>query len=166
MFENFRMDDSKCFYLDELDKSLKVYSKPQQGIQVSFPSKSTIQVTNVQNDMCIDAQHQIAFETFLNQFNEKIIRLKLGQKKTNEIFILSASLVREFSKSLCDSVNVIDGCDAATKKSFTEVIENEMNVACEKFGMNSTAYRRQKEFEKVEYYVQPIEITMGLRWKV
>lgn len=159
------MDDSGCFYLDEKNDALTVTTKPREKKNFSLPDlflpTKTHSKPSEADEIIVSQSYYENFEAFIEKFCEEIIQLKLQQKVTDKVFSSCQSLIQNVAEFFGDSLK---SCKDY-KPALDEILVREQTFICRKLERFGSAYKRQKIFENNQFYVNPIEKTIGLSWK-
>lgn len=149
-----KMKKSDYFLIDEIEKKLVItrsecQEKEQKNISISISKTNS-------GEFETKSEHDAALETVFQTFYKNIMSAKFNQTQIDLIMNESEALIRNFSKVLCVSQN-----DTANGNKLSVL----NNIMCQKFLNRDAHHKRLKEAEKNPFFVRPLEVTVGPKWK-
>lgn len=100
------------------------------------------------------------FNVFFGSFRSRLANLHLNGKTTNEIYMLCSELVNQtqiFNAGLLEEDPEADPMHVLSKS--TEYI-------CDKLHENQTAYHRKTKCNQNKFFVEPKELSLGVKWEM
>lgn len=124
--------------------------------------KDTVE-TNMDNEITTipgESKFILDCNTFLGSFKSKLASLHLNEKTTNEIYKLCGELINQ---AHILNISLIEENPEAHP---SQILSKSKDFICDKLHENSSAYRRKVKCDGNQMFVQPKELSLGVKWEM